>query len=87
MRDHRARRASLSQMKVILRLTAWVGVLIFAAVMIRIVLSSALPLLSPREARWVVRLIVAALVSGTTDVLPEFQRAILLRIRRYPDIK
>ena len=65
MRDHRAWRASLSQMQVILCLTAWVGVLIVAAVVIRIVFSSALPLLSAQGARWVVRLVVASIVSGT----------------------
>jgi hypothetical protein len=35
----------------------------------------------------VVRLTVASTVSGTIYVPPEFQRAILLRIRRYSDIK
>ena len=87
MRDHRAWRASLSQMQVILCLTAWVGVLIVAAVVIRIVFSSALPLLSAQGARWVVRLVVASIVSGTIYGRPEFQRAILLRIRRYSHIK
>jgi hypothetical protein len=38
-------------MHVILRLTAWVGVLIVAAVVIRIVLSSGLTLPSARGAR------------------------------------
>ncbi len=86
-RDRPAWRASLSQVQVILCPTAWVGVLIVAAVLIRIVLSSALPLLSGRGAHWVARLTVASVVSGTIYVLPEFQRAILLRIRLYSDIK
>lgn len=49
-----------------------------SAVMIRSALSSVLPLLSARGARWVVRLTAISIVSGTIHVLPGFQYAILL---------
>ncbi len=77
--------ASLSQVQGILRLTAWVGVFIVSVVVVGILLWAVLPPLFALGAGAVVGLILASIVSGTIYVLPEFQRAILLRMGRYSD--
>jgi regulator of protease activity HflC (stomatin/prohibitin superfamily) len=75
--------ASLSQVQGILRLTAWVIVFAVCVVVIGLPLSAVLPRLIGLGAGGLVGLVIASIVSGTIYVLPEFQRAILLRMGRY----
>lgn len=79
--------ASLSQVQGILRLMAWVLVFIVCVVVIGLPLSAVLPRLIGLGAGGVVGIFLASLVSGTIYVLPEFQRAIMLRMGRYEDTK
>jgi len=86
-RTARGEGASLSQVQGILRLTTWVLVFVLCVVVIGIPLSGLLPLLFALGAGGLVGLFAASVVSGTIYVLPEFQRAILLRMGRYDDTK
>jgi regulator of protease activity HflC (stomatin/prohibitin superfamily) len=79
--------ASLSQVQNILRLTVWVVVFIVFLAIIGIPLSSVLPTLYAVAAAAVVGFLVAWVLSSTIYVLPEFQRAILLRMGSYEDTK
>jgi len=79
--------ASLSQVQGILRLTVWVGVLILCVLAIGLPLTVVLPPLFALGAGGVVGIFVASIVAGTIYVLPEFQRAIMLRMGRYEDTK
>ena len=79
--------ASLSQVQGILRLSAWVVVFALSVVVIGLPLSTVLPPMMALGAGGVVGLVVASVIAGTIYVLPEFQRAILLRLGRYQGTK
>jgi len=77
--------ASLSQVQGILRLSVWVLTLILCVVVIGLPLLTVLPPLIALGAGGLVGILAASVISGTIYVLPEFQRAILLRMGRYDD--
>lgn len=78
---------SVSQVQGILRLSVWVGIFILGVVAIGLPLSALLPPLIALGVGAVIGLILASILSGTVYVLPEFQRAILLRLGHYKDTK
>jgi regulator of protease activity HflC (stomatin/prohibitin superfamily) len=64
-----------------------VGIFILGVVAIGLPLSALLPPLIALGVGAVIGLILASILSGTVYVLPEFQRAILLRLGHYKDTK
>ena len=83
----RGQGASLSQVQGILRLLVWAGVFVLCVAGIGILLTTILPPLIAFGAGGIIGLFAASIVSGTIYVLPEFQRAILLRMGSYEDTK
>lgn len=87
MRASSGKGGSVSQVQGILRLSVWVGIFILGVVAIGLPLSALLPPLIALGVGAVIGLILASILSGTVYVLPEFQRAILLRLGHYKDTK
>jgi len=79
--------ASLSEVQGILRLLAWVVVFVACVILIGLPLTLVLPPLVGLGAGGVVGLFAASIVRGTIYVLPEFQRAVQLRMGRYEETK
>ena len=79
--------ASLSQVQGILRLSVWVLAFVVCIVLIGIPLLAVLPPLFALGAGGLIGLALASVLSGTIYVLPEFQRAILLRMGRFEATK
>ena len=79
--------ASLSQVQGILRLTAWVVAFIVCMAVVGMPLTAIFSPLIGLVAGGAVGIFVASIISSTIYVLPEFQRAILLRMGRYRDTK
>jgi len=64
-------------------LAGWVAVVAVCVVVMGLSLSAVLPRVIGLGAGGLMGLVIASIVSGTIYVLPEFQRAILLRMGRY----
>jgi hypothetical protein len=82
MRDRRSSGAAGSQLHGVLHVSAWVGVLTGAAMVVGISLLAVVPLLFAAGARGVAGLPVSSVVSGSVYALPLAQPAILLRLGR-----